>query len=86
VGDFPVAAELRAFGFRWFPVDDPAELEAWLARPDPVLLDHNEKIAEEHFGIEALSRRLDRLLTGVPVCHHATTGEDGGPGCDCLTA
>jgi glycosyltransferase involved in cell wall biosynthesis len=86
VGDFPVAAELRAFGFRWFPVDDPAELEVWLARPDPVLLDHNEKIAEEHFGIEALARRLDRLLTGVQVCHHSATGEDGGPGCDCLTA
>jgi glycosyltransferase involved in cell wall biosynthesis len=86
VGDFPVAAELRAFGFRWFPVDDPAELDAWLARPDPTLLDHNEKIAEEHFGIDALARRLERLLTRVPVCHHSATGEDGGPGCDCLTA
>jgi mannosylglucosylglycerate synthase len=64
VADFPVAAELRAFGFRWFPADDPAQLGAWLADPDPALLDHNEKIAEDHFGIDALARRLDRLLTG----------------------
>jgi mannosylglucosylglycerate synthase len=86
VSDFPVAAELRAFGFRWFPVDDPSQLQRWLAEPDPALLDHNEKIAEQHFGIDALARRLHRLLTGVPVCHHSATGEDGGPGCDCLTA
>jgi mannosylglucosylglycerate synthase len=86
VADFPVAAELRAFGFRWFPADDPAQLAAWLADPDPALLDHNEKIAEEHFGVDALAGRLERLLTGAPVCHHAATAEDGGPGCDCLTA
>jgi mannosylglucosylglycerate synthase len=66
VADFPVAAELRAFGFRWFPVDDPAQLDAWLARPDPALLDHNQKIAEEHFGVDALAERLYRLLTGAP--------------------
>jgi glycosyltransferase involved in cell wall biosynthesis len=71
VADFPVAAELRAFGFRWFPVDDPAQLVDWLARPDPALLDHNEKIAEEHFGIDALAGRLGRLLTGMPALHPA---------------
>jgi glycosyltransferase involved in cell wall biosynthesis len=86
VADFPVAAELRAFGFHWFPVDDPGQLEAWLADPDPALLDHNEKIAVEHFGIDALAGRLARLLTGAPVCHHAHTAEDGSAACDCLTA
>jgi glycosyltransferase involved in cell wall biosynthesis len=86
VADFPVAAELRAFGFHWFPADDPAQLAAWLGDPDPALLDHNEKIAEEHFGVDALAGRIERLLTGAPVCHHAATAEDGGPGCDCLTA
>jgi mannosylglucosylglycerate synthase len=66
VGDFPVAAELRAFGFRWFPADDPAQLGAWLADPDPALLDHNEKIAKEQFGLDALASRLKRLLTRGP--------------------
>jgi mannosylglucosylglycerate synthase len=73
VADFPVAAELRAFGFRWFPADDPAQLGAWLADPDPGLLDHNEKIAVEHFGIDALARHLDRLLTGAPT-HPVSAG------------
>jgi mannosylglucosylglycerate synthase len=72
VADFPVAAELRAFGFRWFPADDPAQLGAWLADPDPALLDHNERIAREHFGIDALARRLDGLLTGAPALHAVT--------------
>jgi glycosyltransferase involved in cell wall biosynthesis len=71
VADFPVAAELRAFGFRWFPADDPAQLGAWLADPDPALLDHNEKIAEDHFGIDALAGRLDRLLTGASLTTEA---------------
>jgi mannosylglucosylglycerate synthase len=75
VADFPVAAELRAFGFRWFPADDPAQLRRWLADPDPALLDHNEKIAEEHFGVDALARRLHRLLTRAPVLHAAETAD-----------
>jgi glycosyltransferase involved in cell wall biosynthesis len=87
VADFPVARELRAFGFRWFPAEDPAQLCPWLADPDPALLDHNEALARTHFGIDALARRLERLLSGAPMCHHAgSAGEYGGPGCDCLTA
>jgi glycosyltransferase involved in cell wall biosynthesis len=88
VGDFPVARELAAFGFRWFDARDPAPLRAWLADPDPELLDHNEAIARAHFGIGALAGRLDRLLSGPPVCHHAGTESDAGglPACDCLTA
>lgn len=68
VGRFPVAEELAAFGFRWFPVDDPAPLRAWLERErhDPVareaLFDHNQAIAREHFSIDALARNLAKLL------------------------
>jgi len=87
VAAFPVARELAAFGFRWFPTDDPAELRAWLADPEPALLDHNQAVAEARFGIDTLAGRLERLLSGAPVCHHPTTaGVDGGPGCDCSTA
>ncbi|GAA0942128.1 glycosyltransferase [Pseudonocardia zijingensis] len=69
VNDFPVAAELRAFGFRWFPVDDPGRLGAWLADPDLALLDHNERVAEEHFGLDALAGRLQALLQPLVVRH-----------------
>jgi mannosylglucosylglycerate synthase len=75
VADYPVAAELAAFGLRWFPVDDPEPLRAFLADPDPALLDHNREVALRHFSIDALARRLagllraagwDALLAGVP--------------------
>ncbi|MGI9001844.1 MAG: glycosyltransferase [Pseudonocardia sp.] len=88
VGDFPVARELAAFGFEWFPADDPAPLRAWLDVPDRALLDHNEALARSRFGIGALTRRLKLLLSGAPVCPHAGADSAQGesPACDCLTA
>jgi mannosylglucosylglycerate synthase len=87
VGDFPVARELGALGFRWFTGDDLGALRAWLADPDPALLDHNEALARRHFGMDALVRRLDLLLSGSPMCHHAGVVDEGErTGCDCLTA
>jgi hypothetical protein len=62
-----VARELAAFGFRWFAADDPDPLRAWLADPDPELLDHNERIARRHFGTSALAARLEPLLSAAPV-------------------
>jgi mannosylglucosylglycerate synthase len=79
VGDFPVAHELAGFGFRWLPVTDPAPLQAWLEDRDPALLDHNEAIAKAHFGIDALAHRLERLLSGAPVCHHLPAHAALGP-------
>lgn len=62
VNAYPVAQEVATLGFRWFPLDDPALLAAWLANPDPALLDHNRELARHHFGPEALSRRLTETL------------------------
>jgi mannosylglucosylglycerate synthase len=62
VGDYPVAAELAAFGLRWFPVDDPEPLRAFLADPHPALLDRNRAVALRHFSIDALTRQLAGLL------------------------
>ena len=78
VGTFPVAKELARFGFRWFDAHDPGPLRAHLADPDPALADHNEAVARAHFGIDALARRLQPLLSRAPACDHAA--------CDCLTA
>lgn len=96
VGDFPVARELAAFGFRWFSPADPEPLRRWSAGPDRALLDHNEATARRHFGLDALVRRLDLLLSGVPMCHHSGASPDGDSpdgdseegnvtACDCLT-
>jgi glycosyltransferase involved in cell wall biosynthesis len=62
VGDYPVAAELASFGLRWFPVDDPEPLRAFLADPDAALLDHNRAVALRHFSLDALTRQLAELL------------------------
>jgi glycosyltransferase involved in cell wall biosynthesis len=62
VGDYPVAAELAAFGFRWFPADDPTPLKAFLDHPDPARLDANHDIARRHFSLDALTAQLGALL------------------------
>jgi glycosyltransferase involved in cell wall biosynthesis len=65
VGDYPVAAELAAFGFRWFPADDPTPLKAFLDHPDPALLAGNHDIAVAHFSLDALCAKLAALLEGA---------------------
>ena len=62
LGDYPVAREIAAYGFRWFPTDDPAPLRQWLDDPDPALLDANAAIAARHFSLDRLRRDLSRLL------------------------
>jgi mannosylglucosylglycerate synthase len=62
VGDYPVAAELAAFGFRWFPAADPAPLRSFLDHPDPALLDANHAVALRHFSLDALTAQLADLL------------------------
>lgn len=59
---YPVLAELEAFGFTWFPHDDPVPLAAFLDDPDEALLDRNEAIAREHFSPARLDADLRALL------------------------
>jgi glycosyltransferase involved in cell wall biosynthesis len=64
IGRYPVAREIAAFGFRWFPADDPDPLDRWLgdAEGNGHLLDANLAIARRHFSLASLERRLARLL------------------------
>jgi glycosyltransferase involved in cell wall biosynthesis len=65
VGSYPVAAELRALGFRWFEPTEPEALAATLDHPDEALHDHNAAVARAHFGLDRLRDDLRRLLHGA---------------------
>ena len=65
IGSYPVAAELRGHGFRWFPAHDASPLDAWLRRPDAGLLDHNQAVARHHFSLATLPDRLSAVLDGA---------------------
>ena len=64
VGDYPVAEEIRAFGFRWFSSGDHDGITRWLRDPDPDLLEHNADVARRHFNLDALPGEIDRVLSG----------------------
>ncbi len=59
---YPVADELAALGFRWFPAHDPRPLAAFLAAPDAALLDHNAALARCHFSLARVADDLEKLL------------------------
>jgi glycosyltransferase involved in cell wall biosynthesis len=62
---YPVAAELAALGFEWFPADDPGPLAAFLAAPDDGLLDRNRALAREHFSRARIAGEVRRLVEAV---------------------
>jgi len=67
VGHYPVADELRAFGFSWFDPGDVDGVRRFLADPDSETarstLDRNEHIARTHFSIDRVRDQLAALLT-----------------------
>jgi len=62
VGPYPVGAELRGLGFEWFDVGDTDRIRAWQAEPDPTVIEHNRRVAEEQFSLEVMTGRLRGLL------------------------
>ena len=62
IGAYPVAAELEAFGFLWFSARNGAAVASFLDRPDPGLLEHNHRIARQHFALGLLPDRIGRVI------------------------
>jgi glycosyltransferase involved in cell wall biosynthesis len=62
VGRYPVGEEIRALGFRWFDTDDVEGIARFLAAPDEELLEHNRRLAVEHFSLPVMTERLRALL------------------------
>ncbi len=62
IGPYPVAAELAAFGFRWFAHDDPTAVAAFLDAPGEALLEHNHGVARQHFALRDLPGRIGAVF------------------------
>jgi glycosyltransferase involved in cell wall biosynthesis len=62
IGPYPVAAELAAFGFEWFALDQVDRLGRWLDAPEPGLLDRNMEVASAHFSLRDLPVRIAAVL------------------------
>ena len=58
-GRYPVLDELEALGFRFFSVDDPDPLVAWLDAPDDAIFAHNLAMARRHCSLADLPARLE---------------------------
>jgi glycosyltransferase involved in cell wall biosynthesis len=65
LSDYPVLAELRPYGFKWFDAERPEEVRAFLQDPDSSLLEHNRAIAVEHFDLAALPSEIASLFRGA---------------------
>jgi glycosyltransferase involved in cell wall biosynthesis len=62
---YPVLDEIIAGGVRVFSVEDPGEVAAWLASPDPALLEANRDVARRDFSLADLPCRLDAAFAGA---------------------
>lgn len=63
VGPYPVADELRALGFEWYPTDDPEPLRRALEHGDPARLEHNRRVATTHLSLETMGAAIADLLS-----------------------
>jgi len=64
VGDYPVAAELRALGFSWASTADAAGVADAVGAGEGVLA-RDRALAREHFSLERAARDLAALLDGA---------------------
>ena len=62
VGPYPVARELERFGFRWFSLGAPGELDEFLSKPDEALLASNKSIVRRHFSLADLPGRIAAVM------------------------
>lgn len=66
VGDYPVADELRGYGFHWYRPDRPGTIASLLDDPDSAeliaQLRHDENVARREFSTEKMARCLTDLL------------------------
>ena len=65
VGNYPVLDELRGFGVELLSVDSPDGVVAWLAEPDPSILECNVELVRPHCSLADLPRRIDTVFNAA---------------------
>ena len=62
VANYPVAAELRALGFEWYPTDDPEPLRTALRDGDRDRIERNREVAVKHLSLSVMTSEIAALL------------------------
>ncbi len=62
VGRYPVAQELRDLGFLWLDPTDADTIATALRRGATDMLDHNQRIAQEHLSVKKMSAEVEDLF------------------------
>ncbi len=75
LGHYPVAEEIRSFGFAFFDPEDPEPIATWLANPDKEIIEKNLSIARAHFDIDELPQELDALLDRLGIISPGSNGD-----------
>jgi hypothetical protein len=65
VAHYPVLDEIVGLGLQLFSVEDPQAMAAWLAAPDPGMVDANRACLEQHFDLAALPGRISDAFSAV---------------------
>lgn len=75
---YPVAEEIRAYGFTFFDLEDANGLARFIDEPDDSVLDENLAIAKAHFNLADLPARLEGLLAASGVVSPGRADEQLG--------
>ncbi|MCY3851158.1 MAG: glycosyltransferase family 4 protein [Acidimicrobiaceae bacterium] len=65
VADYPVAGELRALGFEWYPTDDPEPLRTALRVGDDARIERNRRVAVKHLSLPVMTEAIAALLAAA---------------------
>jgi glycosyltransferase involved in cell wall biosynthesis len=65
VAHYPVLDEIVGLGLQLFSVDDPQAMVAWLAAPDPAMVDANRACLKRHFDLADLPGHISDAFSAV---------------------
>ena len=64
---YPVAQEIRGYGFDFFDLHDVTSIASFLGAPNEDLFEKNLAVARAHFNLATLPERLDELLISMGI-------------------